>query len=644
MAKQTKVLQAEIKELLDLMVHSLYSKREVFLRELISNSSDALDKLRLEEISNPELVKEGAEKHIRLHINQDTKTLTLSDNGIGMSESEIIENIGTIAHSGTRAFMEKAKKAKKDDPELIGQFGIGFYSAFMVANHVSVTTLKAGEQQAYAWECDGSGEYTLEKTERPEGHGTTITLQMKEFTEEECDQNFLDEWTLKSIVRRYSDFISFPIYMETKKEVPVKDEKGEIVEGKTTEEVQDETLNSQKALWLRPSSEIEKDEYNDFYRHMTHDWNEPGDIIHYKAEGTQEFAALLFIPSQLPMDYNQRQQKWGLSLYVKRVFIKENAEELIPQYLRFVKGLVDSHDLPLNVSRELLQTDRQIRAINKAVTGKVLRTLETKLKKERESYEKFWAVFGSTMKEGIASDHGNKEKLQSLCLFQSSNNDSLTTLKEYSERMKEGQKAIYYICGESLSQLKSSPYLEKLTQKGYEVLFLTDPVDEWVVSHMDKFQEVELKSITAENLDLDSEDDKKEQEEQLKSHEETYSSLKTKMTEDLTEKISEVRLSNRLIDSPVCLVAGNNHISARMEKMLKNIGENVPQNKRILEINPNHPVILNMKNLDDSRRQEWSQILYSQALLNEGSEIENPGQFSQQISKLMIDASASAQA
>lgn len=637
MAIETKKFETEINQLFDIMVHSLYSQREIFLRELISNASDALDKRRLAEAANPELASQE-EMHIRLIADPKNHTLIIRDNGIGMTYEEAARSLGTVAYSGTREFLQKAKEMK-DKPELIGQFGVGFYSAFMVAERVTVHTRKAGSGEGTVWESTGDGSYTMDKVPRDGDAGTTITLKLKSKpADAESEwQDFTDEWTLRSIVRKYSDFIQHPIKMVVTKEEPVRDAAGKAIEGKFEKVEKDETLNVQKALWLRPAKEIKKDEYAEFYKHLSHDWTDPLDVLHYRAEGTQEFAAMIFIPGAIPFDYNQRGTKYGLNLYVKRVFITDNCEELLPQYLRFLKGVVDSTDLPLNISRELIQKDRQIVAIRKALVGKIIRFLENMLEKDRTAYQSFFDKFGSTLKEGVPSDHDNKGKIQDLLLFRSSHSDAQTTLKEYVTRMKAEQKAIYYIVGENVGTLASSPYLEKLRVKGFEVLYLTDTVDEWVMSGIREYDGKPVESITRENLDLDSEEEKKASEKELKSQQEKLKPLTEFIQKTLDESVKEVKVTDRLIDSPVCLVSGTNDPSAHMERIMEAMGQHMPKSKRILEINPNHPVFAKMMDISEDRKKGWAEILYNQALLNEGSPIKDPVKFSRQISELMVE-------
>jgi molecular chaperone HtpG len=630
MTKQTQTFQAEAKEILDLMIHSLYSHREIFLRELISNASDAIEKLKFEGLVNQALPAPEAGFEIRLDTDATAKTLSITDNGIGMSLDEVVENIGTIAHSGTKSFL-KMRQELKDHPELIGQFGVGFYSAFMVADRVTMHTQKAGTTHGVFWESNGAGTYTVEELAREKGHGTTITLHLKEFKEEEGEvQDFTNFWTLKEIVKKYSDFVSYPIKMLHSRE-ETKDEKTETV-------VEDETLNSQKALWLRTPADVTTEEYNEFYRHLTHDWVDPLKTVHYKAEGTMEFASILYVPAQKPFNYDYRDRKIGLNLYVKRVFIKGDCEELLPPYLRFMKGMVDSDDLSLNVSREILQQDRQILRIKKALTSKILSTLKELLENDRTSYEKFWLNFGSTMKEGIALEPSSTEKLKDLVLFNSTHSDKLTSLADYVGRMKPGQKEIYYITGDSLTQIQNSPYLEKLKTKGFEVLLMTDKVDAWVATGLGKFDDKAFQSVAAENLDLGTEEEKKAEQEKMKEAGEKLKPLLVTMQEVLKDHVKEIKLSERLTESPVCLVSATDGASAHMERLMESMGQAAPKAKRIMELNPTHPLYEKMLSVSSSQQKEWADILYQQALLNEGSQIENPYLYSQKIANLMMSA------
>lgn len=619
MTKQTQTFQAETKELLNLMIHSLYSHPEIFLRELISNSADAIEKLKFESLTNKDLASSSEEFQIKLDPNTETQTLTITDNGIGMTREEMVQNLGTIAHSGTKSFL-KMKEELQSKPDLIGQFGVGLYSAFIVADRVTVLSQKAGTTTATLWESDGAGTYSVEDSTRPEGHGTTITLHLKKNEkqgdasegDDENTQDFTDTFTLKGLVKKYSDFVPFPIKLK------------------------DEVLNSQKALWLRSPSEVTPEEHSEFYKHLSHDWSEPLKTIHYRAEGTSEFSSILYIPSQKPFNYDFRDRKIGLNLYVKRIFIKGDCEELLPPYLRFVKGMVDSDDLSLNVSREILQQDREVTKIKRALTNKIQSTLKELLEQDRPNYEKFWTQFGTTLKEGVAGDPSTKEKLQDLMLFNTTANDQLTTLREYVARMKEGQKAIYYITGETLNQIKNSPYLEKLKHKNFEVLLMVDGIDGWVANNLGKYSDKPLQSIAAADLDLDTEEEKKETQSKLKEAEAKFKPLLETMSAALKEQVKEIKLSDRLIDSPVCLVSDQNGMSAHMERLLESMGQAVPKNKRTLELNPFHPLYEKMLSASKEYQQEWADILYNQALLNEGSTISDPYKYSQKIAKLML--------
>jgi molecular chaperone HtpG len=552
-----------------------------------------------------------------------------------MTHDEVLQNIGTIAHSGTKEFLKKAKEAK-DRPELIGQFGVGFYSSFMVADRVTVHTAKAGTEEGTLWESTGDGSFTVDSVKRPAGHGTTITLHLKKFDDDDNSvEDFSDEWVLRRIVKKYSDFIAWPIKMKATREENEVDSEGKPIEGKTKTVEEDEVLNSRKAIWLRSPNEVKDEEYNEFYKHVSRDWSEPFERIHYRAEGSQEFTALMFIPGAVPFDYNYRDTKWGLSLYVNRVFIMDHCEDLVPAHLRFLRGVIDSSDLSLNVSREILQKDRQVQAIKKAVVGKVMKHLQSMMENERDRYETFWKNFGATLKEGVTSDFSHKEKLEELCLFHSSHSDKLTSLSEYVGRMKKEQKEIYFITGDSLKTLQNSPYLERLKAKEYEVLYCVDPVDEWVMQAISKFQDKHLRSITKEGLDLDSEEEKQKSEEEVKAKEQEFKTLIDTIQGAVAEKVKEVKISTRLVDSPCCLVSGAYDPSARMARMMESMGQAMPQQKRIMEINPNHPVFGRMKDLPVSTQKEWAEILYNQALLTEGSPIEDPMRFSRQIANLM---------
>lgn len=613
--KQTQSFQAEIKQLLDLMIHSLYSHKEIFLRELVSNASDACDKRKFLSLTDENVLPAGTEMEIQLEIDKENKLLKIIDTGVGMSLEEATKNLGTIAHSGTKELLKHVQEAK-ERPELIGQFGVGFYSAFMVADKVTVHTQKAGTSDGVLWESTGDGTFTTDSIPRPHGAGTTITLHLKTFENEEDTQDFTAEWTIKSLIKKYSDFVRYPIKM--------KNEKGEF-----------DVLNSQKALWLKSPSEIKPEEYKEFYQQISHDWQEPLRTIHYKAEGTMEYHSLLFIPSKQPWNYYSRDTEHGLNLYVKRVFIMNDCKDLLPPYLRFVKGLVDSSDLSLNVSREMLQQDRQVGQIRKSLTTKVLNSLKEWIQKDRAEYEKFWVEFGATVKEGIPNDPTTKEKLQDLILFRSTGSDAWISLDEYVQQKPEDQKAIYYLAGESLDQLRSSPYLEKLKKKGFNVLLCTDPVDEWVTKTLSEYKELKLQSITEENLDLSTEDEKKE----FKDLESRFEPLLTSIKSHLEKLVQDVRLTDRLTDTPACLVSSANGMSAHMEHILAKLGQENPTAaaKRILELNPKHPLIERMLDCKDQTQKQWSEILYNQALLFEGSPLPEPLKFAQSINDLMLN-------
>ena len=633
MSKTTQSFNAEIKQLLDIVIHSLYSQKEIFLRELISNASDAIDKLKFQSLTNTSVTFNENDLHVRLKPDATNKTLQIIDTGIGMSPEEVTEFIGTIAKSGTKAF-SKLNQDMKSKPELIGQFGVGFYSAFMVADRVTLHTQKAGTSVGTIWESTGDGTYTLETAPRAEGHGTTITLHLKakstntqETDEDSTWQDFTDTWLLKSLVKKYSDFVRWPIKMSKE------------VKTETETKIEDETLNSQKALWLKSTSEISADEYKDFYKHLTHDYQEPSSWIHYKAEGNVEFSTLVYIPKVKPFNYYMKDHEFGLNLYIKRVFIMENCKDLLPPYLRFVKGLVDSSDLSLNVSRELLQQDRFINQIRKNVVSKLLGHFKDMLTKNRDQYLEVWKEFGPTIKEGIPTDPSQIEKLKEIVLFQSTYQDQFTSLEEYVSRMKPEQKDIYFMTGEKIELLKNSPYMEKLKQKNYEVLLLTDAVDEWVTQGITSFKDKKLVSITQEGLDLDSEAEKKEKETIRKAQQERFASLIDKMKNFLSSDVKDVVISDRLTDTPVCLVSSQNDMSAQMQKIIAQMGQGHDMNsKRILEINPNHKIFETMLVANDEQQKNWSEILYNQALLTEGSPIPNPTKFSQMVADLMVNS------
>jgi molecular chaperone HtpG len=634
MSKTTQSFNAEIKQLLDIVIHSLYSQKEIFIRELISNASDAIDKLKYQSLTDASLMSASTPLEIRLNPDAQNKTLQIIDTGIGMSPEEVTQFIGTIAKSGTKAFSQMNKEMKSK-PELIGQFGVGFYSAFMVADKVTLHTQKAGTSVGTSWESNGDGTYSIETLPRAEGHGTTITLHLKSFADKETEesaeekhQDFTDTWTLKSLVKKYSDFVAWPIKMN----IEVKKENETVRE--------DEVLNSQKALWLKAPSEVKPEEYNEFYQHLTHDWQPPAKQIHFKAEGTTEFTALIYLPSQKPFNYQMKEYEFGLSLYIKRVFIMDHCKDLLPPYLRFVKGLVDSSDLSLNVSRELLQQDRLVTLIRKNVVSKILAGLKDWLAKDRKAYEKFWTEFGATLKEGVPTDPTQLEKIQDLLLFKSNFSPELTSLDEYVARMKPEQKDIYFMAGDRIDSLEHSPYLEKLKEKKYEVLFLVDAVDEWLTQSLKQFKQKNLMSVTQENLNLDTEDEKKQKEIIKKAQFERFGSLIEKIKANLSQDVKDVVISDRLTETPVCLVSAENEMSANMQKILSKMGDgyNAPESKRILEINPQHLIFEAMVNANEDQVKNWSEILFNQALLAEGNSIPNPVRYTQLIADLMIQS------
>ena len=640
MATEKKEFKTEVQQLLDLVIHSLYSNKDIFLRELISNGSDAIDKLRFNALSDKKLLKDQTDFRIKLFTDNDAKTLIIEDNGIGMTKDELEANIGTIASSGTRRFMEEIKKGNSsDNPELIGQFGVGFYSAFMVADKVTLKTRPAGSDESWTWESSGDGSYEITEGGRDK-NGTEITLSLKE----DC-RDYIVEFRLREIIKKYSDFVEYPILMDITREEPELDEEGkpkEGVEKKVT--ITEETLNSMKAIWMRPKSEVKKDEYNDFYKHISHDYTDPFKTIHYSAEGTLEFKALLYLPSKAPFDMFQHEGiKHGINLYVKRVFIMDNCEALVPRYLRFVKGVVESNDLPLNVSREILQEDLIIKKIEKNVTSKILTTLKGMMKKSKEDYINFYKEFGKVIKEGIEVDPTNKDKIKDLLLYESSKTKpgEYISLNEYTERMIADQKNIYFLTGDSRATVDNSPHLEVFKKKDVEVLFMTEPVDEFILPGFGEYSDKSLKSIAQGDIDLGTEEEKKIAEEQKKEVTGKYKNLIKKIEESLKEDVKEVRLSNRLTDSPSCLVTDEGDINPQMERIFAAMNQPVPEVKRILEINPNHPVIEKMNKIfesdkKDSKVSDFSELLHNQALLTEGVAVKDPVRFSKLITDLMI--------
>ncbi|MFI6642530.1 molecular chaperone HtpG [Streptomyces sp. NPDC050504] len=622
---ETLEFQAETRQLLRLVIHSIYSNKDIFLRELISNASDALDKLRLESLTDPGLGGiDTGDLHIALEVDEDARTLTVRDNGIGMTRDELVELIGTIAKSGTAGLLEKIKDSKDAAAaeSLIGQFGVGFYSAFMVADKVTLRTRRAGTESGTRWESDGEGTYELQEVDGLPA-GTSVTLHLKPVDSEDGLADYLAETKIRQIVKQYSDFIRWPIRMATERTD---------AEGATTSEV--DTLNSMKALWAKSRSEVSEDEYNEFYQQISHDWLPPAETIHMRAEGTFEYEALLFIPSQAPFDLFSRETKRGVQLYVKRVFIMDDCEALMPDYLRFVKGVVDAHDLSLNVSREILQHDRQIQAVRRRLVKKVLGALKDMQSKDAERYAKVWAQFGRALKEGLVEGADNTEALLELVSAASTRDpEETTTLRQYVERMKDGQDTIYYLTGETRAMVENSPHMEAFTAKGYEVLILTDPVDEVWVDRVPAFDGHRLQSIAKGQVDLDgSADGDQEADAEKARHEEDFAALLPWLATTLSEQVKEVRLSSRLTTSAACIVGDAHDVTPTLEKMYRAMGQQLPTVKRILELNPAHPLITALRtahdaNADDPALAEIAELVYGSALLAEGGDLPDPARF-----------------
>jgi len=631
--KETLGFETEVKHLLHLMIHSLYSNKEIFLRELISNASDAADKLRFEALSNDSLYEGDSELKIRLEYDKEKRTITIIDNGIGMTRAEVQEHIGTIAKSGTKQFFQALTGDQAKDSELIGQFGVGFYSAFIVADKVTLTTRKAGADKSdgVRWESAGEGDYTLESVEKAQ-RGTEIVLHMKE-----AESEFLDGYRIRSIVRKFSDHISLPIVMD--KEVPPSmSEEGE--EEKPAEIVE-ETVNSASALWTKARQEISDEAYNEFYKHVGHDFQDPLTHVHSKVEGTNEYTLLLYVPARAPFDMWDRDTKHGVKLYIRKVFITDDAEQLMPRYLRFIRGIIDANSLPLNVSREILQQSKQISNIKSGAVKKVLGMLEDLAKTEPEKYETFWSQFGAVIKEGPIEDHANKERVAKLLRFASTHADTdkqEVSLETYVGRMKEGQDKIYYVTADTFSAAKNSPHLEIFRKKGIEVLLLSDRIDEWLVSNLDEFDGKHLQSVAKGDLDLgvlDAEEDKAAQEEVNKDFEAVLKQIK----DVLADKVSEVRLSHRLTESPACLVADVYGMSLNMERIMKDAGQGLGMGmgrKPIFELNPTHPLVVKMKEeQDDNRFADLTHILFDQAILSEGGQLDDPAAFVHKLNGLL---------
>jgi len=629
MAAETREFKTEIKQLLDLMIHSLYSHKEVFLRELISNASDAIDRARYESLTNAEIQEKDKEWTIRITVDKEKGTLTVSDNGIGMTKDEAVEALGTIARSGTREFLEALQSKKiKDNPELIGQFGVGFYSSFMVADRITVLSRRAGSPGlGVKWESKGDGTFTFEEIEK-KGKGTDVVLHLRDE-----EKQYLEEWEIRDVVHRYSDFIEHPVLMEVERE-----KQSELDKSRTVKLKEEITLNSRKAVWLRDKDEITLDEYNQFYKHISRDTEDPLKVIHYKAEGTSEFTGLLYIPSRPATDIFWKDYKMGPTLYVKRVRIMEHCEELLPPYLRFVKGVVDSSDLPLNISREMLQNNRQVEIIKNSIVKKVLDTLEEIRKEEPEKYLKFYRQFGAVLKEGLYYDFTKRETIADLLLFASTKaeKDEPRTLQDYVDGMKEDQQFIYYMPASSFEEAVKSPYLEAFRAKDIEVLIMLDEVDDFVMTGF-SYKNKALKSIVAGDVDLDK-SEKGEKEKTRKK----YRKLIDLIKEELADEVKDVRLSGRLRDSACLLVGDEGGINPQMEKVLRAMGQNVPDNKRILEINGDHPLFEAMNGLFEKDKaspvlRQYARLLYDQALLLEGSRPKDPAAFAKAVASLMTE-------
>ena len=627
--KQVMGFQAEVKQLLQLMIHSLYSNKEIFLRELVSNASDASDKLRFEAINNAELFEGDSELAIQIEFDKAARTISITDNGIGLSQAEAVEHLGTIAKSGTKEFFSRLSGDQQKDAAMIGQFGVGFYSGFIIANKITVESRRAGlpADQGVKWESAGEGEFSVETINKPQ-RGTRITLHLRE-----GEDDFLSAWQLRSIIRKYSDHISLPIKMhkeewdEEKKEMIVKDEL--------------ETVNQASALWARSKSDITEEQYTEFYKHVSHDFQEPLSWTHNRVEGRSEYTQLLYIPAHAPFDMWDREKRGGIKLYVKRVFIMDDAEQLMPVYLRFVKGVIDSNDLPLNVSREILQESRDVKVIREGSTKRVLGMLEELAnadeQEKKDKYANFWKEFGPVLKEGIGEDSTNKERIAKLLRFASTQNDTdvqNVSFGDYVSRMKEGQDKIYYVTADTWMAAKNSPHLEIFRKKGVEVLLLTERVDEWMLSFLNEFDGKALVSVAKGDLDLGQLEDENEKK-QKEETESDFKELVDKMKVALAEKAKDVRVTFRLTDSPACLVAGENELSGNLLRMLKAAGQTAPDTKPTLEINPHHPLVQRLK-YEDAKFDDWSSLLFDQALLAEGGQLSDPAGFVKKLNDMLL--------
>ncbi|ODN67265.1 molecular chaperone HtpG [Methylophaga muralis] len=626
--KETMGFQTEVKQLLNLMIHSLYSNKEIFLRELISNAADAADKLRFEALSDDALYEEDGDLNIRVTFDKDARTITISDNGIGMTRQEVIDNIGTIARSGTKAFFGQLTGDQAKDSQLIGQFGVGFYSAFIVADKVTLKTRRAGttKEHGVLWESAGEGEFNIETIEKAT-RGTEVTLHLREGEDE-----FLNSWRLRNVIRKYSDHINMPIIMQKE---PVPDEEGKIDESI----IEDETVNKATALWTLSKNDITEEQYKEFYKQIAHDFQDPLTWSHNKVEGNTEYTSLLYIPSKAPFDLWDRDRMHGIKLYVKRVFIMEDSEQLMPRYLRFIRGVIDTNDLPLNVSREILQSSKVIDTIRAASVKKIISELNKMANNEPEQYAEFWKEFGQVIKEGPGEDFANKEALAKLLRFASTetgNADQTVSLEDYVSRMKDKQDKIYYITAESFAAAKNSPHLEVFRKKGIEVLLLTDRVDEWLVNSLTDFDGKHLQSVAKGDLDLGELEDEAEK----KAHEEVeknFEDLIERIKKTLDDKVKDVRITHRLTDSPACLVADNYDMSGNLERMLKAAGQQVSASKPILELNPEHPMVAKLKDeQNDEQFGDWTSILFDQALLAEGGQLEDPASFVKKLNAMLL--------
>jgi molecular chaperone HtpG len=655
MSTETFAFKSEAKQLLQLMIHSLYSTKDIFLRELISNASDALDKLRFESLTDSTLVSDDQPLKIEIIASggsgneneEGERTLTIRDNGIGMSKEEMISHLGTIAQSGTKEFLDKIQSAQTESQEavnqLIGQFGVGFYSSFIVSADVSVLSRSVGSEEAWLWRSTGDGEFTIEPAEKDHA-GTEITLSLRSVDDEDGLEDFTQEWTIRNTVKRYSDFVQYPIELWVKKSKPYiadEDEDEDEAQSKEPEPYWEwEQVNSMKAIWTRSPSEVSDEEYQEFYKHISKDWNEFANKLRFHVEGMLEFTGLLFLPSKVPFNLNYRDQKHGLQLYANRVMIMENCEDILPAWLRFMKGVIDSSDLSLNVSREILQQDRHVRAIKKSVTSKSIKHLKNMLADERENYVQVWENFGEVLKESVI-DYANSSKVQPLFMFKTSTQEEYTTLDEYIERMDEEQEFIYYITGESIEAIERSPHLEAFKEREVEVLYMTQAVDEWMVGSFTEYEGKKLRSVGQGEVELGSEEERKAAEEERKNEAEASEELLKLMQSTLDSHIKEVRLSSRLTNSPACLVGDQGDMTPGLERMMAQMGQEAPKSKRILELNPKHDLYIKLKDLhtvdsSDNKLAHYVHLLYGQALIAEGSPMTEPVAFNEALTQVMI--------